>query len=298
MSTTLDIHNVARAGTDLWYKGDKNSWRNRTRSYVALTLAAFAALAAPARRWSPAPGFTDTLVVGSLGSPTAVAFLPDGTLLITQKGGNLNLFNGSSTTTLVTIPVCTGSEMGLLGVAVDPSFTGGSGFIYLYRTTAPNCSSSTNRFNQVVRVTMSGGTVSLASLTVLLSGIVTDNGNHDGGVLRIGPVDQKLYVGAGDSGNGDNVGGPGSATNPYAQAHVAQREDSPPQPGRQRSKRQPLRGHGRGTDPTIWAYGFRNPFRMDFDGTTRKLWIGERRRLDRRGDRYWRCRWQLQLAAL
>ena len=184
------------------------------RHLSTLALAALAALAVPARAGTPAPGFTDTLVFGGLNTPTATAFLPDGKLLITEKGGNLDLFDGSSTTTLITIPVCTGSEMGLLGVAINPNFSA-NGFIYLYRTKAGagGCGTSTGRFNQVVQATMSGGSVTLGSLVELLSGIATDNGNHDGGVLRIGPVDQKLYVGAGDSGNGDNQGGPGSSTN-------------------------------------------------------------------------------------
>ena len=38
---------------------------------------------------------------------------------------------------------------------------------------------------------MSGNTVVAGSLTELLTGIRTDGGNHDGGVLRIGP-DNKL----------------------------------------------------------------------------------------------------------
>jgi glucose/arabinose dehydrogenase len=246
------------------------------RHLGTLALAALAALAAPAQAGTPAPGFTDTLVVGGLNTPTAIAFLPDGKLLITEKGGNLVLFDGSSTTTLVTISVCSGSEMGLLGVAVDPEFSA-NGFIYLYRTKAGagGCGTSTGRFNQVVRVTMSGGSVSLGSLVELLSGIATDNGNHDGGVLRIGPVDQKLYVGAGDSGNGDNQGGPGSSTNPYSQDLTSLNG---------KVLRLNLDGSapadnpfvGIGTDrPEIWAYGFRNPFRMSFDGDTGKLWIGD-----------------------
>ena len=240
---------------------------------LALALAAFAVLPSMARAGTPAPGFTDTLVVGSLNTPTAIAFLPDGKLLITEKGGKLDLFDGS-TTTLVTIPVCTDSEMGLLGVAIDPSFST-NGFIYLYRTNAMDCSTSTGRLNGVVRVTMSGGSVSLGSLVELLTGIATDNGNHDGGVLRIGPVDQKLYVGAGDSGNGDNQGGPGSSTNPYSQDLTSLNGKI-------------LRLNLDGTIPSdnpffnnmsdrheIWAYGFRNPFRMSFDDSTGKLWIGD-----------------------
>jgi glucose/arabinose dehydrogenase len=245
------------------------------RHFSALALAALMALAAPARAGTPASGFSDTLVVGSLGSPIALAFLPDGKLLIAEKGGDLVLFDGSTTTTLVTIPVCTDAEMGLLGVAIDPNFSI-NGFIYLYRTKAGSggCGTPTGRFNQVVRVTMSGGSVNLGSLSELLDGIRTDNGNHDGGVLRVGP-DQKLFVGAGDSGLGDNVGGPGSATNPYAQdlgelngkVLRLNLDGTPPADN-------PFIGTG-GARGEIWAYGFRNPFRMSFDGATGKLWIAD-----------------------
>jgi len=166
-------------------------------------------LVQPVRAGTPEPGFSDTQYVGGLTNPTAIAFLPSGDLLITQQNGDLKLFNGSSTSTLVTIPVCNSIEMGLLGVALDPSF-GTNGLIYLYRTkqgSSPPCGGS-GRVNEVVSVTMSGGSVSLGSLVVLLTGMRTDNGNHDGGVLRLGPVDSKLYVGVGDTGLGDNVGGP------------------------------------------------------------------------------------------
>jgi len=246
------------------------------RPYVsAFALAVLATLGASARAGTPEPGFSDTLVVGSLNSPTALAFLPDGKLLITEKGGALKLSDGTSTTTLVSVPVCTAAEMGLLGVAVDPDVSS-NGFIYLYRTKAGpgGCGTPTGRFNQVVRVTLSAGSVNLSSLTELLSGIRTDNGNHDGGVLRIGP-DNLLWVGAGDSGLGDNVGGPGSSTNPYAQDRGSLNgkilrlnlDGSAPADN-------PFVGVA-GARAEVWAYGFRNPFRISFDGATGKLWIGD-----------------------
>jgi len=245
----------------------------RYTSAVVVALFTALVLAAPALAGNPAAGFTDTLVVDNLDQPTAIAFLPDSTLLVTEQGGNLELFDGNNTTTLVSIPVCTGPELGLLGIALDPNF-GTNGFIYLYRSNGPNCGSSTNRFNEVVRVTMSGGSISLGSLSVLLSGIRTDNGNHNGGVLRIGP-DNKLYVGAGDSGIGDNQGAPGSSTNPYSQDLTSLNG---------KVLRLNLDGSAPGDNPfvgmgsdrgEIWAYGFRNPFRMSFDDSTGKLWIGD-----------------------
>ena len=90
-------------------------------------------VASPVRAGVPAAGFDETVFQGGLDTPVAIAFLPDGRMLITEKGGALKLSDGSSVSTLVTIGVCNDSEMGLLGVAVDPSFAS-NGFIYLYRT--------------------------------------------------------------------------------------------------------------------------------------------------------------------
>ena len=204
------------------------------------------------RAGDPVAGFVDTPYVAGLSHPTAVAFLPDGRLLITERGGTggagtaaLKLFDGTGTKTLLTLPVCTDGEMGLLGVAVDPDFAC-NGFVYLYRSQAgaSGCETSTGRFNQVVRGTMAGGSVERGSLTMLVDGIGTDNGNHDGDVLRIGPL-EKLYVGVGDRGLGETREVPGSSTNPYAQ-------NSPRSTGRPAlnldgsRRRQPVRGYGRG----------------------------------------------------
>jgi glucose/arabinose dehydrogenase len=246
----------------------------RTR-ILALVLLAAVAAAPTARAGVPIAGFSETVFRGGLSAPIAIAFLPDGRMLVTEKAGALKLTDGATASTLITIPVCSGSEMGLLGVAVDPSFAT-NGFVYLYRTKNPgSCSSSTGRFNEVVRITIApDDTVNPLSLVVLMTGAQTDNGNHDGGCLRIGP-DDKLYVGVGDTGLGDNQGGPGSSTNPYAQ-------DLSKLMGKV------LRLELDGTVPTdnpfvgqvgvreeIFASGFRNPFRFDFDPATGALWLAD-----------------------
>jgi glucose/arabinose dehydrogenase len=249
--------------------------------HLGLVLLLAAVTPRATRAGDPMPGFFDTPYVTGLSHPTAIAFLPDGRLLITEKGGTagtgtgaLKLFDGAGTTTLLTFPVCTDSEMGLLGVAVHPDFAR-NGFVYLYRSQpgAGGCETSTGRFNQIVRGTMAGASVNPDSLTILLDGIRTDNGNHDGGVLRIGP-DQKLYVGVGDTGLGDGQS-PGAATNPYAQDLSSLNgkilrlnlDGSVPADN-------PFVGTA-GARGEVWAYGFRNPFRMSFDDRTGTLWIGD-----------------------
>jgi glucose/arabinose dehydrogenase len=244
------------------------------RLAIALMLASLVVVPS-AHAGTPPSTFSDNVFVSGLSQPTAIAFLPNGGMLITEKGGALKLRSGGTTSTLVTIPVCTASEMGLLGVAVDPAFSGDDGFIYLYRSapSATGCASSTGRFNQIVRVTMVNGTVNISSLSVLLTGIVTDNGNHDGGGLRIGP-DNKLWAIVGDSGVGD-MGNPGDSTNPYAQdlgslnGKVLRLElTGAPAAGN------PFIGTP-GARPEIYAYGFRNPFRFGFDPVSGKAWVGD-----------------------
>jgi glucose/arabinose dehydrogenase len=228
-------------------------------------------LSSPAAAGTPATGFTDTAFATGFSEPTAIAFLPDGRLVVTEKGGAVQLTADGSSTVVGTIPVCTGSEMGLLGVAVDPTFAQ-TGDLYFYRTESDGgCGSAAGRSNEVVRATLAGAT--LGPPVSLLSGIRTDNGNHDGGVLRIGP-DGLLWVGVGDTGVGDG-GPPGASTNPYAQDLNALEG---------KILRLTLAGGVPAGNPfagqvgrrgEIFAYGFRNPFRFGFDPLTGSLWAGD-----------------------
>jgi glucose/arabinose dehydrogenase len=242
-------------------------------SGVVLALA-FLVLSAAAHAATPPPGFTETVSGSGLTQPTAVAFLPDGRLLVTEKTGGLRLLEGGRSELLTTLSVCTASEMGLLGIAVDPAFST-NGFVYLYRTKPgpDGCATADGRHNQVVRLKLVNGAVEAGSLTEPLSGIRTDNGNHNGGGLRIGP-DGKLWVSVGDTGRGDG-GAPGQSTNPYAQdlgaleGKILRLElDGSPAAGN------PFIGQA-GARPEIFAYGFRNPWRFGFDPVTGRGWVGD-----------------------
>ena len=118
---------------------------------VAVAVAMFCS--APICAGNPQGDFGEATFVNGLSAPTAIVFLPDGDLLITQQSGELLHFDGNSTTTLATIPVCNLREMGLLGVAVHADFPTDRS-IYLYRMLAMTCDEfdSTGRFNQVIRV--------------------------------------------------------------------------------------------------------------------------------------------------
>ena len=74
-----------------------------------------------------------SVVAKNLKLPWGLAYLPDGSLLFTEREGNLNLLKaGESThTTLTHRSVNTASEGGLLSIAVDPAYASNH-FIYIF----------------------------------------------------------------------------------------------------------------------------------------------------------------------
>jgi glucose/arabinose dehydrogenase len=243
-------------------------------SIVLLLLAASAPAAVPA-------GYGESTVASGLEQPTAIAFIPDGRILVTTKEGGLYAVEDGSKTLVASFTVCTEKSMGLLGIAVDPDFAS-NGFVYLYRTKpaageGPACPTTTGRVNEVIRVELEGDRLAGAP-TPILSGIRTDNGQHNGGALRIGP-DRLLYISTGDTGVGDFLPGgftpPGGSTNPFAQ-------DTGQLPGKVLRIAldgtipldNPFAG-ARGARAEVFAYGFRNPFRFGIDPVTGRLWLGD-----------------------
>jgi glucose/arabinose dehydrogenase len=174
---------------------------------LALGLPLSAAATVPA-------GFTDVSLF-NLGGPTALAFTPDGRLLVTTQGGTLRVYKNGA---LLTTPalnlagtICTDSERGLLGVAVDPEFAANR-YIYLYYTfDGPSAC-----VNRVSRFTFgTGDTIVSGSEMVLLDNMKSTAGNHNGGDVHFGR-DGYLYVSIGDGGcdwaNNSGCGGANDAS--------------------------------------------------------------------------------------
>ena len=152
------------------------------------------------------PSYTDALVA-TVGQPTALAFTPDGRLLITTQPGRLRVVSGGA---LLPTPaldlnsrLCTNSERGLLGVAVDPAFATNR-HIYLFYTFNKFNTCTTNitnvAVNRVSRFTLPDtNVVDPASELVLLDNIPSTAGNHNAGDLHFGQ-DGLLYISVGDGG--------------------------------------------------------------------------------------------------
>jgi glucose/arabinose dehydrogenase len=145
-------------------------------------------------------GFTDSLVV-TLGAPTALAFTPDGRLLITTQAGVLRIYQGGAllATPALTFPassICTNSERGLLGVAVDPEFVP-TGYIYLFYTFEKPGGACVNRVSRFVLP--DGNVIDPATEMVLVDNMPSPAGNHNAGDVHFGR-DGYLYISIGDGG--------------------------------------------------------------------------------------------------
>jgi glucose/arabinose dehydrogenase len=125
--------------------------------------------------------------------PWGLAFLPDGTALVTlrDQGEVLHVAQGSAPVSVGHVPgVEPGGEGGLLGIAVSPAFASDRA-VFAYFTSHED--------NRVIRMTFDG--TSLKPGPVILTGIAKA-GNHDGGRLAFGP-DGFLYISTGDAARRD-----------------------------------------------------------------------------------------------
>lgn len=169
----------------------------------ALALASTALAAVPA-------GFTDSVFV-SVAAPTDLAFTPDGRMLVTSQTGTLRVFDSAGallgSASLPASQVCSNSERGLLGVAVDPNHALNR-YVYLFytrRKPGGDCSTASpitplTPVNRVSRFELPASNVlDLASEVVLIDEMPSPGGNHNAGDLAFGR-DGYLYVSIGDGG--------------------------------------------------------------------------------------------------
>lgn len=131
--------------------------------------------------------------MGAVDEPFAMAFLPDGRLLVTEKKGRLMLRQANGVFTPVSgVPaVAQGGQGGLLDVAVAPDFAR-SGLVYLTYA-EPQGSGS--------QLTMARGTLSgsaLQSVGVLWRSGSAGEGGQFGAVIAFAPDGQSLFLASGE----------------------------------------------------------------------------------------------------
>ena len=180
-------------------QGLESSWRATSVALVLLS----ASLRTEAQTL-PA-GFVDSAVT-TVGSPTDLGFLPDGRMLITTQVGTVRVYcpsnalpgcssvgaSGGLLATAAFAPgtVCTDSERGVLGVAVDPNFGAGNTDVFLFYTANKPGVGCKNRVSRFVYNTTNN---TLGGETILVDNMLSTAGNHNAGDLNFGK-DGYLYV--------------------------------------------------------------------------------------------------------
>lgn len=209
--------------------------------------------------------FTVETVAGGLEYVWGIAFLPDGSMLVTEKPGRLRRVTAEGTVSapIRGVPrVVYENQGGLLDVAVHPDFAGNRWVYFTYSRPGTGGSSTA-----LARGVLSEDMTALRQVRVLwTSGPRFDGAGHFGSRIafdRSGYV----YVTTGDR-------------QQYPSDDIAQRRDNTI------GKIVRLQGDGSvpgdnpfvgmdGMDPAIWSYGHRNPQGLAFDPSTDRLYSVE-----------------------
>jgi glucose/arabinose dehydrogenase len=191
-----------------------------------------------------------SIVAENLEIPWDIAFLPDNTLLVTERTGDVLAINPSTGERSVVLSHSPqNGEGGLLGILLHPDYAQNS-YVYLYMT-APGARDET--INRVIRYTYVGGKLTKDKDII---GDIPGATYHDGGRMEFGP-DGKLYITTGDA----------------TRAQIAQDKSS--------LGGKILRLNDDGSIPSdnpfgtaVWSYGHRNPQGLAWDASG-NLWETE-----------------------
>jgi glucose/arabinose dehydrogenase len=219
------------------------------------------------------------LIATGLTAPVQTAQpLAGGPLYIVELTGTIKVISGGVTSNFLSIPVQSGGEQGLLGIAFDPGYADPSS--PGHRRFFVNYIEPGTRDTVVASYRATSDTVASAASRVEVIRIdQPDFSNHKAGWIGFKPGDaNNLYIATGDGGSGNDPFNVAQNTNSllgkmlriningddFASASInyAIPTDNP------------FVGTA-GARGEIYAYGLRNPYRNGFDSATGNLWIAD-----------------------
>ena len=231
-------------------------------------------------------GFQNEVAVSGFNNSVGLGFAPDGRLFVCEKNsGRIYVcdVNSGQKQLVGTVPsVRTGSERGLLGVCVDPSWPANPYIFINYSHTAGNM--------RIARYTITGSVGTPSSLALSLGSqyqvvnTIPDSAfNHNGGTVRFGP-DGALYASFGDDANSCTAQSISDGRGVILRMDVSGLPSGAGGPPSINSLA-PSAGNGfipntnwvgnTGFGPITYAYGLRNPFRFSPDAVNGRLYIAD-----------------------
>jgi glucose/arabinose dehydrogenase len=206
-----------------------------------------------------APGYRLVELTGGLEHPWALAFLPDGRMLVTERDGRLRLVEDGR---LVERPIAgvpdviASGQGGLLDIALHPRFAE-NGLVYLSYAGATPQGAATH----VLRARLDG--TRLADGRVILLGGAGRTGRHFGSRMAFDQVGL-LHVSLGDRGEMNRAQDLGDLVGKIAR--ITDDGAVPPD--------NPFAGRS-GARPEIYCYGMRNPQGLALNPWTGAMWEQE-----------------------
>ncbi|MEO5493327.1 MAG: PQQ-dependent sugar dehydrogenase [Sphingomonas sp.] len=222
-----------------------------------------------------APPFTIT-TIGTLDEPFAMAFLPDGSLLVTEKAGKLKRRSSDGKVTEITgVPrVATGGQGGLLDIAAAPDFASSRQVYFTYSERGEGGSQlalASAKIDWIARVQCRQspcpkdaiGAGSLSAFKVIWRSGSGGPGGQFGANILFSPDGQYLFLSSGERQRFTPAQDPKQALGKILRLTL----DGKAAPGN------PLFDKG-GVEAMTWSTGHRNPYGMVFtpDG---RLWEEE-----------------------
>jgi glucose/arabinose dehydrogenase len=192
--------------------------------------------------------------------PWAVALLPDGSFLVTERPGRLQHVRPGADTHQVsgTPPVLYMGHGGLLDVAVDPAFAD-NGIVYLSFLQGEESASTV----KVLRARFDAESERLVHQQVIFEGTPGPSPEMLGGRLAL-TGDGYLFLSLGDRWDRDRAQDLSDTAGSIIRIKT---DGSVPDDN-------PFRGNP-SARPEIWSYGHRNPQGLAFDRATGELWSDE-----------------------
>ncbi len=164
--------------------------------FLILTGLSLACLPAPVMVSESTAAAEVETVAGGLETLWAIAFAPDGRILVTERPGRIRVLKGGKLQQepWAVLEVYEVGEAGLMGLALDPEFARNR-FVYAAYTYYQKGRMK----NRLVRLREDPATGKGQRDKVLMDGVAANN-NHNGGRVKFGP-DGKLYWTTGDAQN-------------------------------------------------------------------------------------------------